>query len=365
MILTFKQFISHDPDQMIFEGGNVIIDGEEAGSIDLEKHDRKVVVDLIKKSLTKLNSQFKLKNGLYLWDPKVLKDNLIFSGSTKHLFDEGLIDDELKKHKSKFGDVDTMIDFNLKEQLRDYFDKQTDGDYGSLEFIGYKPSGDQLISLWKFKKYKINIQIDFEGVEFKDGEPSEWSHFSHSSPFEDLVNGIKGAFHKLLLTSLMAPKKVEAVEQMKTKQKDIIAGTHSLSIKGMREKYKIVGHNDDGKPIMVDTKSKDFVTDFIHIFREVFGKYPEQDADVKKFWSFKGMLELIKKYMDLNEREEVIKSFVEKLFGDAAQSLYRNDNNRDMEEKMQALNYLSDMLNVDINNDKLVSMQEVYYKKNK
>jgi hypothetical protein len=360
MSISFKQFIS---EEFIAEGGNVKIKGQLPESVDLSKHDRNEVVKAFKKSITKLNGQFKLDKGLNLWKPSTLAGDKIFSGSTKHLFNSEIEENKLKKHKSVFGDFDLMIDIEMLDQLREFLQDNEGKTFENLELIGSKAAGDQQISLWKFLKFDIRIQIDFEGVEFKNFEPTEWSNFSHSSPFEDTVNGIKGVFHKLLMTSLMAPKKVEAIEQMKTKQKEIFSGTHALSIKGLREKYKKVGEQD-GKPVFVDTKSKDFVTDFIDIFQEVFGKKPT-DVDIKKFWSFKGMIELIKKYCDDKERETIVESFIEKLFGKTAQGLYRGDNNRDLEEKMVALHFLEEKLDVDIHKDKLTDMQDVYYKRNK
>lgn len=358
MKVSFKQFIGKE---LLNEGGNVVINGESAHSIELTKHDRDIVVKDIKEALSKLNKDFKQETGLHIWKPDVLAQNKIFSGSTKHLFDETVSTDKLEKVKPTFGDVDLMIDIDLKDQIKTYFDAHKFHHYKKLTFIGYKPSGDQLITLWKYHDYGINVQMDFEGVEFKDGEPTQWSHFSHSSHFEDTAKGIKGVFHKLLMTSLMAPKKVEAIEQMKTKQKEIIAGTHSLSIKGLRQKYENVGEQD-GKPVFKATDSKDFVTDFNEIFKEVFDKDPKE-SDIKNFWSFKGMLELIKKYMDIHDREQVVESFVEKLFGKGAQILYREDFEKDLKEKTAALQFLEDKLDIEFNQGKLDDLQKILYKK--
>lgn len=358
MKVSFKQFIGKE---LLNEGGNVVINGESAHSIELTKHDRDIVVKDIKEALSKLNKDFKQETGLYIWKPDVLAQNKIFSGSTKHLFDETVSTDKLEKVKPTFGDVDLMIDIDLKDQIKTYFDAHKFHHYKKLTFIGYQPSGDQLITLWKYHDYGINVQIDFEGVDFKDGEPTQWSHFSHSSHFDDTVKGIKGVFHKHLMTSLMAPKKVESIEQLKTKQKDIIAGTHSLSIKGLRQKFEKIGEQDD-KPVLRATDSKDYVRDFNEIFKEVFGR-DAKESDIKKFWSFDGMLDLIKKYMDIHEREKVVESFVEKLFGPKAQKLYREDFEKDLKEKNQALQFLEDKLDIEFNQDKLTDMQKVLYKK--
>jgi hypothetical protein len=360
MKITFKQFIKKNT---LLEGGNVSINGEYADEIDLNKFDRNEVVKTIKKSLVKLNAAFKTEQGLYLWKPSVLEEGKIFSGSARHLFNGELETTKLTKHKSKFGDIDLMIDIELKPQFEEFINHHKFKHFEHFTVIGSKPTGDQVICLFKVDNLNINIQVDFEGVEFKNGKPSEWAHFSHSSPFEDMANGIKGAFHKLLLTSLMAPKKVEAIEQMKTKQKDIIASTHVLSIKGMREKYKKINEKD-GKPVVVDTESEDFITDFNEIFKEVFDK-TATETDIKKIWSYKGLLELIKKYMDEYDRKKVIDSFTEKLFGEGAQLMYRGDGNRDLEEKTTALEFMEDKLDVTIQDHKLEDMQTQFYKRQK
>ena len=371
MKLSFKEYLTEIiPDskftgQLLLCGGNVLIDGEHADSIDLNFHERAKVTQIIKDALIELDAKFVIETGLDLWKADLIHDNKIFSGSTKHLFDDAVEEKKLKKHKATFGDVDLMIDLDLKTQFLNFISDEKYNKFGGLKLIGSKLSGDQIITLWHLKEYDFNVQIDFEGVPFENGEPTEWAHFSHSSSFEDIAHGVKGAFHKLLLTSLMAPKKVEAIEQMKTKQKEIIAGTHSLSVKGLRQKYEEIGKDEEtGKPIYKNTNSKDFITDFDAIYEHVFSKKPTAAA-IKKFWSFKGMLELIKDNMSPKEREDVIESFIEKLFGEGAQSLYRDDNRRDMGEKMTAVRFMEDRLNVEFNEEKLADMQTSFYLKKK
>jgi hypothetical protein len=77
------------------------------------------------------------------------------------------------------------------------------------------------------------------------------------------------------------------------------------------------------------------------------------------------MLDLVHELMNKNEKEDVIESFVEKLFGNTAQRLYRNDENRDLEEKMAALRFLEDRLHVDFNEEKLEDLQVHFYKKSR
>jgi uncharacterized protein (DUF2267 family) len=48
------------------------------------------------------------------------------------------------------------------------------------------------------------FQIDFEGSEYEGGRPSEWAKFSYSSAWRDVVAGVKGLAHKVLLFSIAA-----------------------------------------------------------------------------------------------------------------------------------------------------------------
>ena len=83
--------------------------------------------------------------------------------------------------------------------------------------------------------------------------------------------------------------------------------------------------------------------------------------DVERFWSFVGILELIKKYMDRKKQKAVLESFAEKLWGDGAQGLYRGDPNKDFDEKMVAYRFGEDKLGVSMDKDDLEKMQKDFY----
>jgi hypothetical protein len=256
-----------------------------------------------------------------------------------------------------------MVDEEIKELLKSFLDRNEDEEFKQLKYIGYKSSGDQFITLWKVLPAKINIQMDFELVPFEKDKPTKWSEFSHSSSYHDLEQGIKGAFHKILMTSLLGHKKADSIIQMKTKQKEIKAGIHALSIKGLRKKYEKIGEQD-GKPVIRETGSKEFITNFYEIIKEVFNKEADE-KDVEDFYSFDGILKMIKKYLGLHEIEGIMDDFVERLFGAQAQGLYRGEPNRDLDEKMVALNYAEKELDTKFSKDKLETMQKDYYSKYK
>jgi hypothetical protein len=363
-MIGFKNYITEDVlPSYLLEGGNVNIDGQDAESIDMELHDREAVSDLIMKALVEINTDFKKEAGLYLWKPSVLKQGQVFSGSTKHFFDSNITTEKFLEHKKKIGDIDLMTDINLKAQIKTFIEMHKGDEYGALTLIGSKPSGDQLITLWKLQPQDINVQVDLEFVIFQNDEPTEWSKFSHSSAFEDLEKGIKGAMHKILMTSLLGHKKTDSVLQMKTKQKEIKAGIHALSIKGLRKKYEQIG-TQDGKPVIRETGAKEFITNFYEIIKEVFDKEATEE-DIKLFWSFSGILELMKANLKKAKIKKILEDFVDRLFGPDAQGLYKGDPNRDLDEKMAAVKMAEQELDVNFSRQDLERIQKLYYERYK
>lgn len=363
--MLFSDYIRGDelPKSLILEGGNVQIKSEAAQHIDLTTHKRDDVSGLIMKSLVAINQAFKEDMGLYLWKPSYLKQGEVFSGSTKHFFDKAITAEEFVKHKKSVGDIDLMVDENMKEQIRAFLEANEDKSFEHLTMIGSKPAGDQTITLWKLDPTGINVQMDFEFVGFHNEKPTEWSQFSHSSAWEDLQSGIKGAFHKLLMTSLMGHKKVDSILQMKTKQKEIKASLNALSIKGLRKKFEKIGEQD-GKPVIRETGSKDWVTNFYAIMQEVFS-IEATASDVEKFYTFNGILALMKAHLDKDKIEKILESFAEKLWGPEAQGLYRGEPNRDFEEKSTAFHFAEDKLDVTYDAEELEKLQVEYYSRYK
>lgn len=359
-MITFTEYLEMQKDSFILsEGGNVVIKGKAAQAIDVEKLDRTAVATAIMKGLVILNAEFKKMYGLNIWFPHTLKAGKVFSGSAKHFFDVSIPTETFIKHKKTVGDIDLMVDETLKVKVRDFLNNPPTKDFGTLEFIGHKDAGDQNITLCHLKEFDINIQLDLEFVPFNGSEPSEWSKFSHSSSWDDMKQGLKGAFHKLLMSSLMGHKRADSILQMKTKQKEITASLHALSIKGLRKKFEKIGMQDD-KPLIRETKSKNFITNFHDIFKEVFD-IEVTEPDIELFWSFDGILKLMKKHMSEKQIKIILAAFVERLFGEGAQGLYRDEPNRDLEEKMIAVNYAQNKLGISYPATKLKKLQKQFY----
>ncbi|MEM2159346.1 MAG: hypothetical protein QXN55_00115 [Candidatus Nitrosotenuis sp.] len=367
--VSFRQFL-------LLEGGNVTIaDTIRADSIDLTQFERNDVVEVIKAGLHAINDKFEKKNGIAIWQQGQLNSGKIFSGSARHLFDENIPTEEFVKHKSKVGDVDTMVDLELKDQLEKFLDANKGKTFEGLTLIGWKKSADQFITLWKTKPFNIKVQVDLEFVAFIDGKPSEWANFSHSSDWNDIKSGVKGAFHKILMMSLLAPKAEVGIEQMIRKDKDTgqprereFYGTeHAISLKGIRKKYKklegetreIKGLDGQTKtvPVFKATNSKNFIEDINLIFKAAFGSN-STPKEKEQFKSFNGIVKIIKDKMSPKQQQAVFNKFFDKLFGEGAQGLYLQDPQRDMDEKMVAIRSLSKGLGLSLSPEQITMRNE-------
>lgn len=182
-------------------GGNAVINGRSADRINVKKEGAGMVQAIVKRCVRSVfdcaYSPSDDWDGFYYW-----------SGSTAHLF--GDYSDPGTRHLvdriGSIGDIDIMVDRSkITPEMFDEYWTHMDG------FIGYKVSGEQIITLWQTD---IGcIQIDFELVEFIENKrrkkpkyaPSEWDKYIHASPWDDYIKGIKGVAHKYLwraLTSL-------------------------------------------------------------------------------------------------------------------------------------------------------------------
>lgn len=335
-------------------GGNVEFGNFSAERIDLNKFSRDKLLPLLRKSLSSISSEFQKDSGDVLWSKELLSQGTFLSGSAFHFFDLGNIKTEdFVKVKPSIGDIDTQVDSSFSEEINSFLEKNIgkEGVFYKMTLKGFKKIPNQIISLWSFgEKNPLNIQIDFELVDFFEGKPSAWSNFSHSSPWEDMVLGIKGVFHKLLLRALTNKNKEKFVQVMKTKEKIVEGNLLSFSVaNGLRRKFVPVinkegSHEKDseGKLLKykeVDVKDSTYEKSLNKIFSLLFEKEPSKE-DMKKFASFKGLISLIKKYLNEQQIDNVIDNFSNLLFDEKSQGLYKGDKERDKEEKMKAFSLL-------------------------
>lgn len=339
----------------IFEGGNVQIGQHSAERIDLIKIPRSKAAEIVNQALSAINQSYAASHsGEPLWSPALVKSKNFLSGSSFHFLNPDIPDTEFVKFKPSVGDVDTQVDINKKDAIETWLQTIQGKTIGPATFIGYKPSGEQFITLWAFDDPAIKVQIDLELVEYDNGEPTEWSRFSHSSDWDDLQSGIKGVFHKYLMRALttnsLMTKVVKTEYKTKPPKYETVTDTNlAFSVTGgLRQKYKDTGEKIDKLPVYVKIPpaKSEYTNDIGGMFTMLFGK-PAKDTDKAKLGSFVGCLDLIKKYLKPHSKELVLSGFVRTLFDPGAQSLYRDDPEKDKQEKLVAMNLLISQLGLE------------------
>lgn len=352
-------------------GGNVQIKDKGADRIDLTKISRNEFVKELTKSLVAINSAFDKETGFHLWVAPVFKSKSFLSGSAYHFFDENIADEEFVSYKDSVGDIDTQVNGLHQKEIEAFLNKNEGNTFGDLELVGFKKSANQYISLWTSSKFKINIQVDFEMVDFdENGHPTPWSSFSHSSAWEDMKVGVKGVAHKYLYRALSAKDLKTVIIKAKTSRgsdKEVMSAEVAFSPSGFRRKLKPVlddkgAHvHERGIPVYQEltTKETGFITDLDAIFEAFFGHLPSAQEKAK-MESFTGTLDLVNENYNATQKRHVADGFANTLWGPGAQSLYRDDQERDLREKTVMMGVLCKKL--DINEKSFTMIKTRYYK---
>ena len=359
--------------EVILEGGNVQIGAQSAQRLDLTKLKRDQLIPVLDQLLQAINAGFAKMHKRALWSPQLVASRKFLSGSAFHFFNvAGIPSDQFVKYKPTVGDIDTQVDQSLLEPAKQFLDAATGKQFGPATLIGYKPSVEQLITLWAFSDPPVNVQIDLEFVEYEGDEPTEWSQFSHSSAWNDIEAGIKGVFHKYLLRALSTPSLRDVVILSGKRETPKVVKTTDLAFavtRGLRYKLRPVMDGNvqremDGLKVYkeIPTKESTYETNLYVIAKIFFGN--QFDAgDIEKFWSYLGTLELVKKYFDREQQSAVITGFVYTLFGAGAQELYRGDPKQDAADKNAALEIMSKTLGVSYDKKSVDAMRKDYYSK--
>ena len=351
------------------EGGNLEIDGTQAQHIDLKVHNRAYITPILNSLLHSINNGFEQSAGGPLWSAKVLKSRKYLSGSSLHFFDTNIPDDEFERVKPKVGDIDTQVNKDAEPQLAQWLNNVKGQVVGNAKFLGYSRGNEQYSSLWELTDPPIKIQIDFEFVDYGEkDEPTDWSAFSHSSSWDDVSQGIKGVFHKwliqgftklstqdFLLRKMVGRGKARIEQDVPTTDNMFSFAVSSKEGGGLRPKYEPVADEKgrpleiDGVPVMRALPASGYEKDLSTMFQNIFGQRIDRKTLNKmlpKTWSFTGLLELMNLILPPEEKEQVLDSFVDKLFAPGAQGLYKGDAQRDMSEKNAALNYALKVLKI-------------------
>lgn len=337
-----------------------------------------------------LNKIYKKANKELLWvdEGKIISGEL-FNGSTSYIFDSSIADDDILKHKEFAGDIDIIVPENTKEAVWEMLDKLEDKEvipgvtYNGSNKPTIKSIGEQIncVFVATFGEAKIAVQVDFEFLEVDDkGTPSEWAKFSHNSSFDDAKISIKSVHHKFLLQSIIGGASVRddivivtpssTPEKLRFKKMKDLPRMLKFSVgRGIRNAYELM-HDIDGNVIQQDgkdvyreipTKSSEYVTVVSNIYKLAFGRLEDNEADVKKFGSFAGMIELMDKYLDKKQIEASFDRYVEKLFGTKglrAQELESHDQKLDYQVKIAGYEYFIKELKV---KDKFRKQIDLYY----
>jgi hypothetical protein len=360
--------------RLVLEGGNLAADPDkgwigdpEAGAaqqINLQVTNRSVIVPILNDLLASINTAYQAQYKQPLWDPKLLKSQKFLSGSSLHFFNvKGIPDKVFVEKKPKVGDIDTMVDKEKETDLESFLTTNINKTIGPGKLRGFQRGNEQFSSLWELQDPPIKIQIDLEYVKFDRDEPTPWSRFSHSSDWNDLQAGVKGVFHKYLIQSFAVLSKIDFILRKQTGRgknkiwQDVPTSDAMFSFAvsskeggGLRAKYTPVlnpvtnePEMQDGLPVMLPLPTSGYEQDIGKMFQSLFGvkmnpKAAEQLAE--KFWSFTGLLEVMNKLLEPEEKSRVLGSFLNKTFGAGAQGLYKNDPQRDSAEKMAAIELL-------------------------
>ena len=354
---TFSPFI-------IIEGGNASVGNIRANKTDIKMFGR----EYLKNTLLSI---FKKLDDLYF---KSYKERLFVNfnnfeefvtGSSKFIFDKSVSDEDFIKYKPIVGDIDIAIDGKKIKNLLDLLNSNENTlILDNVVFIGatkdeIKSEEAQINTIFKITKDKLttNIQIDFEGSEYKDNKPSEFSKFSHSSNWEDIKDGFKGVCHKFLLRALaksispignyiiVTPKSTFDNYKISTSNKNSKSLLSFSVSKGLRTKY-IPVKNTSGEILKIngktaykedlDTSIEKYDRNINSIFSKLFKVKPKKN-DIELFKSFKGCIELINKYHSKEIEDSIIRNLLD---GVMIQGLERDNPKSDMKIKLPLLGAL-------------------------
>jgi len=356
---------------VIAEGGNVSsqspgwqgVPGEhKADEIDLKLHNRTFMVGKIADTLYAINNAYAKANGAPIWDPSLINKREALSGSSIQFFDvEGISDDDFlnKLKKQKVGDIDTQVDQQIGDQLHKWLTSVIGKKIGPATFLGFNSS---LSGLWLLDDPQVRVQIDFElgpytqATDKEPAKPTEWFKFSHSSHLDDLSAGIKGVFHKWIYRAIphaqTSTKYVARVLKKSTKISDepVTDSDFSFAVTGgqgggLSLKYKPYINPETGKPGMIGNlpvmqllspDQRDYDQNLASQFEKLLGKKPTaQDSAGQQ--SFVGTIQLLNKYMNEEQREEIAQRFLDLNFSPEAQMITAGDPVRDRDTKFAAI----------------------------
>jgi hypothetical protein len=263
-MIRFKQFIA--------EGGNIEAGGVQAAPFKVTAGNRHERAKDIHDALDSLHNSFHTEHGLHLFgrDKKALKSGSIYAGSSKHLMNKKIGDEDFARHKPKVGDVDVQIPKDHGDLLASHL--KPGSQHGKYTVRGIKKHGNDITAVMTHANGEHH-QFDFEKSHYEHDEPTKGEQFLHSSDWEDTKKGVKGQHHKVLINATGGD-------------------THKFSI-------------THGLKSREDTTKNVGVTDPKGVSHALFGK----DADHSKIHSFHGVIDLIKHHIPKAQHQAIVDKF--------------------------------------------------------
>jgi hypothetical protein len=255
--------------KVITEGGAMKIG--DAAAMPISTKNRPQVMDHVHSALRDIHHSFHQEHGQHLFgrSMRALRSGSAYSGSTRHLMNKSITDEEFHHHKPTVGDIDVQVTHEHKNMLQKHL---TAGKkFGKYTVVGTAKHGTELSAVMRHENGEHH-QFDFEGVEYHKHEPTHAEQFLHSSAWEDMKSGIKGAHHKMLINS---------------------AGLdhHKFSIThGLRSR------SDEKDPGAKEPNA---------VSHKLFG----HGADHSRIHSFHGVAELIKKHIPSHQHQAIYNKF--------------------------------------------------------
>ena len=384
-------------------GGNVIGFNKKtnlqvkAEKIPLKKIGRSEFTKKFTQVFRKINSLFEKEYKKTLWKDENLFSGMMFNGSTSYIFNSSIPDDEIVKYKEYVGDIDIIVPQEYKKELWNLLDKLEGKEIiPGVTYIGCnKPTissiGEQINSVFiiNFGNEKVAAQVDFEFLPVNNGIPSEWAKFSHSSSFLDLKEAnLKAVHHKYLIQSLFGGASM---------RNDIIVVTPSATANNWKSKIKkgklaldiprilkfSVGKGvgkayeplldesgniitSNGKEVWreIPVSKRDYKTNIKEIFQLAFNVPVVNANELKLFNSFVGIIKLIKKYLNQKQIENTFFRYIDKLWGDHAQEIEPDNEEKDYRVKITGYNYFVKQISWLKKYDKKIKNQINNYYKN-
>lgn len=319
--------------KLIMEGGNLILRSQEgqivaaAEKIDFSSISRRRFLSTFRRFFIIINKIHKNKFKQPIWpDTKHLYTGRIFNGSAQFLFNDKINDSTFKNFKPSVGDVDITVPEKHEKTFRKILEalpKISGEIIDDLKYIGEKESKRQILFLFEYQSENgpKSVQADFEFVEYDNDTPTLFESFVHSASWQDIKHGLKGSLHKILIQSIA--KGVSRIKNGKilthvrgtqtTAQRHRNAAMYSFSVpEGLRIKYK-PEPDRKGAYRFQPASASERIQDVSKIFFHLFKNKPKQ-KDLKEFSSFIGTLNLIKRYYNKQQIDEIFETFIIKIY---------------------------------------------------